>query len=87
MTETTELRTFRDVMAQWPTVADMARDLDVPEPTVRSWWQRKADTDFPGSIPGDWWVTIAAAAKRAKINGVTVGLLAEIAHHQRLARI
>ena len=61
--------THRDIIALWPSSADLARDLDVPGDNVRKW---KAHNRIPG-----WYFTaLATAAERRGYSGVTAEALA-----------
>jgi len=64
--------TFAEVVALWPSAADLARDLGVQEVTARAWKTR-------GAIPPAYWLEVEAAATARGISYVTVDLLAEIA--------
>ncbi len=51
--------TFADVITTWPSCAELGRDINEADITVRQWKTR-------GSIPASKWaVVLAAAAKRA----------------------
>jgi len=63
------MRTHRDIIALWPSSADLARDLDIPGDNVRKW---KAHNRIPG-----WFFTdLIAAAERRGYAGVTAEALA-----------
>lgn len=46
-----------DIFSVWPSAAAMARDIGVPDVTVRQWRNRS------GSIPVRYWNVIREAAK------------------------
>ncbi len=62
---------FAGLIALWPTIKDLARDLAVPYPTVNAWVQRN-------SIPSSRWASMIASAKRFGIKGVTLELMAKL---------
>jgi hypothetical protein len=57
-----------DIFAFWPSDADLARDINVPYPTVSAWKQR-------GSIPPGHWRAIILAARRRGFREITADLL------------
>jgi hypothetical protein len=54
---------IQDIFQIWETLADMARDLDLPYQTVAKWAQRKR-------IPSEFW---ALVIERAEAKGVELG--------------
>ena len=56
--------TVRSVLAQWPSMALVARDLRVPYNTVAAWCRR----DF---VPVKYWERLAKAARSRRLRGVT----------------
>lgn len=69
--------TTNDVMALWPSIAELARDIGEPYETVRKWKVR-------GSIPAAYWVAITTAAAKRGFD-VTLEALARIQHEARAA--
>lgn len=47
---------LHDIFEIWPTIVDMATDLDLPYQTVAKWKQR-------GRIPSESWGAVIEAAK------------------------
>lgn len=72
--------TFLDIIAKWPSLADLARDVGLPVKNVRRWHDI-------GSIPAEWFVTVEAAAARRGIGNVNVESLSKAAHDRRLAKV
>ena len=62
---------FRSIIAKWPSLAEFARDLGVSENTAKQ--MRTRD-----SIGIEHWQNLLASAKRRKIRGVTVEVLARL---------
>lgn len=54
------VQSFREIVDQWPTVNDLAADLEEKPSTVRKWKQRN-------HIPSDRWLELLAHAKRRRI--------------------
>lgn len=73
-----EFQTFADVIAAWPDDAKLAEDVGVSLGLVRVWKIR--------GIPGKHWPDLAKAAKRRRIDGVTIGALGEIYAIRRQAQ-
>jgi cell division FtsZ-interacting protein ZapD len=48
---------LQDVFGRWSTLAEMARDLDLPYQTVAKWAQRER-------IPSEAWEAVVSAVKR-----------------------
>jgi hypothetical protein len=69
------MRSFRDVIAQWPSAVCLAEDLGFQAGLgglrVRAWRRRD-------SIPPEYWRQLEEAAKRRRIR-VTIKILANIA--------
>jgi hypothetical protein len=70
------MQTVADVIAAWPSVAELARDLGIPYPTVAAWKQR-------GFIRPEYWHDIVRAARRRGHPEITAELLAKI-HARKL---
>lgn len=62
------MQSHRDIIALWPSAADLARDLAVPGDNVRKW---KAHN----RIPGWHFADLIAAAERRGFQGVTADAL------------
>lgn len=60
-----------DILALWPSMADLGRDLGVPYSTVTAWKQR-------GSIPVTHWRALIEAARSRRLRDVTSELLVEL---------
>ncbi len=58
------------IIAQWPSTADLGRDLGLPYSTVAAWKQR-------GSIPVAYWQRLVHAAQRRGYRDITGDLLIE----------
>lgn len=58
-----------DVFSIWPTLAEMARDLGAPYPTVQSWHRR-------GGIPIRRFPDVVAAARKRGSDLTMEGLVA-----------
>lgn len=63
--------TFASIIALWPSVSDLAGDLDEKLDTIRKWRQRD-------SIPSEKWLALIDAGQRRGI-AITAYQLAEIA--------
>ena len=72
--------TFSDIITRWPTLQDLAGDLDLPVKNVRRW------QDI-GSIPAEWFVSVQSAAKARGFADVTIRTLSEAAHSRRLSKV
>jgi hypothetical protein len=73
------MQTVAEVIAVWPTAAELARDLGVPYPTVAAWRQR-------GSIRPEYWHDIVRAAQRRGHPEITAELLVRI-HARKPGRV
>lgn len=62
--------THSDIIDQWPSLAEFARDLSVPYGTAKAMRRR-------GSIPAQYWNSTVASAARRSINGVGLQQLAD----------
>jgi hypothetical protein len=73
------MHSFREVIAQWPSAAELAYDLNfqpgIGPLKVRAWKRRD-------NIPPEYWDQLVDAAKRRRIR-ITVKLLAKIAASKR----
>jgi len=65
------------ILALWPSIADLGRDLGVPYSTVAAWKQR-------GSIPVAYWRGLTQAARSRGLREVTSELLVAL-HDPRTA--
>ncbi len=65
------MKGVEEILALWPSNADLGRDLGVPYPTVAAWKQR-------GSIPVAYWRNLIDAARSRGLRGVTSELLVEL---------
>jgi hypothetical protein len=72
------LLSFNDVLASWPTLAALGRDLGVSAATMRSWRAR-------GVIPQRAWEAIEAAAEARGLRGVDYAALHARARSRRAA--
>lgn len=77
------MHSFQDVIASWPSIADLAADLSTPaaklEPnTVKQWKTRD-------KIPDEHWLAVAEAAKRRGLKRITVEKLAALSAAKRAA--
>lgn len=64
------MKSVDEIVDLWPSMADLARDLDVPYSTVAAWKQR-------GSIPVGYWRHLIDAAQRRRFASVTSMALIE----------
>lgn len=62
--------THSDIIDQWPSLAEFARDLSVPYGTAKAMRRR-------GSIPAQHWSATVAAASKRSIKGVGLEQLAD----------
>lgn len=62
---------FTEVIDLWPSVADLAGDIDEKIDTVRKWRTRN-------TIPADKWARVVEASKRRRYK-ITPNLLVELA--------
>jgi hypothetical protein len=69
---------FQPLIDEWG-LAEMAGALCLPVKNIRSW--RQMD-----SIPGDWFVAVAQAARKCGRSHITEKHLAALAAQRRLAR-
>ena len=65
-------REFAEVIGLWPSVDELATDLDRKPNTVQQWKSRNR-------IPADEWHGLVRAAQRRGIKGVSADVLAQIA--------
>jgi hypothetical protein len=72
------MQTISDILAAWPSDAELGRDLDVPYPTILAWKQR-------GSIPAAYWCDIVRVARQRGHGEITADLLARL--HARGPRV
>jgi hypothetical protein len=70
---------FRPLIAKWPSKAAMAHDVGTTQKVVQAWWNRD-------SIPAQWYPTIARAADRRLIRGVSEKALVLAAAKRRPVR-
>lgn len=70
---------FRPIIAKWHSKAAMAADLGTTQKVVQAWWNRD-------SIPAHWYPSIARAADRRLIRGVSEKLLVAAAARRRPVR-
>lgn len=63
-----KITSFREVIAQWPSLAEFAADIEVKEGTAKL-------MRFRDSIHSDHWQAVLRAAKVRRIKGVTPELL------------
>lgn len=68
----------RTLLERWPSRAVIAQDLDVPYPTVGTWYRT-------GSVP-QWYFTALLASAAARGIPLTAEELAQAHHDDRLAR-
>src|SRR5262249_36212046 len=62
----------RDVLGLWPSHEDLARDIELPGATVRSWHRRD-------NVPLAHWRDLLASAKARGIRHLTTSRLTHIA--------
>jgi uncharacterized protein YjcR len=55
------MESFADVIARWPSIDDLAADLDQKPDTVRKWKQRR-------NIPADYWLDLIRSARKRRIS-------------------
>lgn len=72
------MKTLRELMQQWPSVAAFARDIEIPPTHAHVMLNR-------GRIPVDYWPRILRAARQRKIKGVSPELLLELDQRDRVA--
>lgn len=65
------MKSIDAVLALWPSMADLGRDLGVPYSTVAAWKQR-------GSIPVSYWRGLTDAARSRGLHDVTSELLVDL---------
>lgn len=70
-------RSFTDIINTWPTAEEFARDLQITGVRARVWRARNI-------IPAGYWRDVVWFARRRRIDGITLELLARIAQ-QRIA--
>lgn len=66
-----EMQTFRDIIASWPSLEALAEDAEVNVGTVKQWRNRD-------NIPGEYWLRLDLAATRRQIMGVNMYTLGRI---------
>jgi hypothetical protein len=66
------MNSFSEVLALWPTLSELAADLDLPYGVVKQWRRRN-------SIPSDKWQALVLAAQRRGHRRITAELLTSIA--------
>lgn len=67
---------FSAVIILWPSVAELAADIDRPVGTVRQWKNRNC-------IPAKEWLEVVRAAKERGFNEITYDLLSKLAAELR----
>ncbi len=67
------MHTVAEIMGEWPTDADFARDIGLKHPSHAQTMKVR------GSIPAAYWSKIVAAAGARGITSVTLELLADLA--------
>jgi hypothetical protein len=67
MPATHDIKGIEDVFSIWPSLAEMARDLDVDYQRLAKWSQR-------GRIPPESWDAVISAARRKRV-AVSAALL------------
>jgi hypothetical protein len=65
------MRTVKDIMSIWPTIADMHRDLDISQQTLYSMRRRN-------SIKQQYWPILIEAARRRGHHEVSAELLMQL---------
>jgi hypothetical protein len=65
------MTTFRDIIAQWPSLGDFAADLGVSYNTAKQ-------MRFRNSIAPFHWPALVEAAERRGISGVTLDVIARL---------
>jgi hypothetical protein len=65
------MQAIADILAAWPSDAELGRDVGVPYSTVSAWKQR-------GSIPAAYWWAITEAARRRGHPEITAELLSRL---------
>lgn len=65
------MKSIEAILALWPSMAELGRDLGVPYATVAAWKQR-------GSIPVAHWRGLTDAARSRGLRDVTSELLVEL---------
>jgi hypothetical protein len=66
------MQSFADLLSLWPSLARISDELAVPYDTVMAWKRRN-------SVPFEYWVPLLASAKRNKIRGISMEILAAAA--------
>ena len=70
-------KSFSDVIRLWGTAPEMATDVGVTQLVIRAWKRR-------GSIPGEYWTTVAAAAQKKPFAAlVTLEVLATLGSQRK----
>ena len=77
MIEKSQIKSFVDVIEAWPSQKALAADLDVSQAQLGVWKQRCRDRG--AIIPAEYWNSLIAAARRRRIKGITLRLLADLA--------
>lgn len=63
--------TVTDIIAKWPSAAEMARDIGLRRPGHGAMMKMR------GSIPAPYWSALVEAAEKRGIEGVTLEALAQ----------
>lgn len=66
-----DMNSFAEVIDRWPSMQALADDLGVPYTRVQVMKHR-------GRISADYWMDLVSAAKRRKIDGINLELLARL---------
>jgi hypothetical protein len=66
------MQSFANLLSLWPSLARISDELAVPYDTVMAWKRRN-------SVPYEYWSALMASAKRNKIRGISMELLAAAA--------
>lgn len=60
--------TFQELIGQWPTKSELAKDCGVEYGVAHQWDRRN-------SIPAEYWSNVVSSAKRRGIQGVSLKVL------------
>ena len=66
------MQTFSDVLALWPSRAEVAADCGVSYGVVKQWWRRE-------SVPPEYWTALIDGARKRGIKGLNSDMLAGLA--------
>lgn len=72
-----DIKTFRDVIAAWPSLSEFAKDIGVSENTAKL-------MRFRDSVAPEYWPFVVDHAKSRKIKGISLELLHKLRAEKKI---